>query len=427
MNHTIDIKEEFLHYVWKYKLYNFTSLRTTDGEPLEVISTGYHNTDAGPDFLTAKIRIGNILFAGNIEIHLTASDWYVHRHEQNPAYDNVILHVVLQHDKDILNPKGQKLPCLEIAPYLHSAAVEKYLQLMKSKRRIPCEALLKDNVPGDISFWLERLVVERLVKKSDQILAVLEANKNDWSTTAYIIFTRYLGSGLNNDAFQELAEHTPLAFLQKNAFQPHVLSAILFGQAGFLEKETDSYSEQLRKEYLFQKQKFDLSPLHPGTWKFSRIRPSGFPTLRIAYLVSLIVSEKDFFRSLMACDSIEQVAELLEVPLPEYWQQHYHFGKKSTRRINTMGKGFMQNVVINVVAPLRFAYAHSLGEEEEKETAIDLLHQCEAEHNGIVDFWEEMGITVRDAAQSQALIEWRKNYCDKKKCLNCGLSRNLLA
>jgi hypothetical protein len=421
------VKEEFIHYAWKYKLYDFPILATNKGERIEVISPGVHNTNAGPDFLNAKIKIGDILFVGNVEMHLNASDWYAHKHDADSAYENVILHVVLNDDKPVFNAQNQLIPCLEISPFLHPGAVEKYHILMAGKRRIPCETLLVENPISDTSFWLERLVVERMVEKSTRILETLEKTKNDWETTAYITFMRYLGSGLNNDAFQQLAENTPLSLLRKNTFQPQAIEAILFGQAGFLEKETDAYSEQLRKEYLYQQQKYKLSALHSGCWKFSKIRPSGFPTLRLAYVAALIASDADFFQSLLRCNTVEQVNNVLEVPLSDYWRQHYTFGKKPARKVNPIGKGFMQNIIINVVAPLRFAYAAYLDNEEEREIAIELLHQCKAEVNGIVDMWAELGITAKDAAESQALIQLKKFYCDKKKCLNCGFSKQLLS
>lgn len=421
------IKEDFIHYAWKYKLYDFSSLVTEKDETIEVIQPGLHNSNAGPDFLNAKIKIGDILFVGNVEMHINSSDWYNHKHQTDKAYENVILHVVLNNDKPVFNAQNQPIPCLEITPFLHPGAVEKYHILMDGKRRIPCETLLIENPISDTSFWLERLVVERMIEKSARILETLEKTKSDWETTAYITFMRYLGSGLNNDAFQQLAENTPLSVLRKNNFQPLAIEALLFGQAGFLEKEADAYSEQLRKEYLYQQQKYNLTALHSGCWKFSKIRPSGFPTLRLAYMAALIVSDAEFFQNLLKCNTAEQVNNVLEVPLPEYWQQHYHFGKKTARKVNPIGKGFMQNVTINVVAPLRFAYATYLGNEEEREIAIELLHQCKPEVNGVVDMWSELGVNANDAAESQALIHLKKLYCDKKKCLNCGFSKHLLS
>ena len=418
--------EEFLHYIWKYRNFNQDSLHTTEGEPVEILQPGEQNSDAGPDFFNARIRIGQMLWVGNVEIHIRASDWNRHGHPQDPAYGNIILHVVHEADEWVQHPGGRTIPTLELNGLVPAGLYRKYLDFSRSKAWVPCGSQVQEVNPGILVVWLERLLTERLEQKSHRILESLRQNQNNWEETFYQYLARNMGFRVNALPFELLAKSCPLNLLGRyrdNLFQ---LEALLFGQAGLLEEHfVETYPQRLQSEYQFLAHKHELEPLHAHLWKFHRLRPMNFPSLRIAQFARVIQSAPLFSR-LLDHGGMSELKKVFGRGVSEYWHTHFHFGKPSPPGKKLMGEEMIENIAINTLAPFLFLYARQKGEEQAAEKAFDLLSETGPENNAILREWKKLGLKARDGGRTQALIELKTQYCNFRRCLDCAIGQNLL-
>ena len=419
--------EELLHYIWQYQLFDFRTLFTQSGEPLHIRSVGLHNKNAGPDFVNARVRIGATDWAGNIEIHTKASEWTRHKHDENKVYDNVILHVVYESDADANRTNGETIPCLELKSRIDTSLMGRYDRLRKSQNWIPCEKLIKDRDSFLIDNWLERLLIERLEGRATMILNILEQHQNDWSVTFYELLTRNFGLKINTGPFEQLARSLPYIYLIKHRDNLFQVEALLFGQAGLLEHDyPDAYAQALKKEYLFLKHKFQLKAIDGSQWKFLRLRPPNFPTLRIAQLAALIHQSEQLFSQVLESGTVKKLYDLFKVQASEYWDTHYLFDSESPEKTKKLGKSTIDLLIINTIVPLIFVYGMKHNQSFYKQRAIDLLEQLKPEGNSIIKKFEELGIPADSAYRTQALLELKNHYCSAKKCLNCSIGNSII-
>lgn len=419
--------EEFLQYIWKHALFGRSILETTDGKPVEIIRSGLHNSDAGPDFFNAQIRIDNTLWAGNVEVHINSSDWFKHKHQNDGAYKNVILHVVWENDKEIELPGGFTIPALQLKDFVTPDIYKKYEELKTSSKSIPCEKEIQKVNQLTLTSWIDRLVAERLERKTNLINNNLEKSINDWEETFYRLILRTLGNPINSEPFERLATVLPFKIIHKHRANILQVEALLLGQAGFLEGNfKDEYAIQLQKEYQYLKNKLNLTPMSKSEWKFMRIRPPQFPTIRLAQLAAVIHNEEHLFREAMEADTEYDIIKLFSVKPSEYWQNHFQPDKLSTRKAGPIGKSTIEILIINAVIPTMFIYGRNTGKDEISEKSFDILHTIKAESNNIIKKWESLGIHAEDAYESQALIQLRKEYCDLRRCVNCAIGHQLM-
>ncbi|MDP2337618.1 MAG: DUF2851 family protein [Bacteroidota bacterium] len=420
------MKEEFLQFIWEHGLFTKNDLKSTDGRPVEIISTGQPNSDSGPDFFNARVRIEDTVWAGNIEIHQKSSHWYRHRHNTDAAYDNVILHVVEQHDSPVL-VKSHQLPTLEIS--YPSEILENYEQLLKSERWIACEDKLSEVDPFILRFWFSSLMIERLESKTDDILTILEQNKNNWNETFYQLLARNFGMKTNGQPFELLARSLPLNILSKHKNDLFQIEALLFGQSGLLNETLlgDDYFLSLRKEYSYLYKKYGLSGIESHLWKFMRLRPINFPTIRIAQLAMLIHHSSALFSRILETENLDDLRKLFDVSASGYWDNHYRFNKTSGEiRQKKLGETAFSNFVINTIVPLMFIYGDQHLDQEMKDRALLLLEKMPPESNQIIRKWNSLGIDSRSAFETQALLQLKNKYCVNKKCLNCQLGAKII-
>jgi hypothetical protein len=419
--------EAFLHHLWKYRLFDQRNLATSDGEPIEVIKVGQHNTDAGPDFFNAQLRIGSTSWAGNVEIHLKSSDWNRHQHTRDAAYNNVILHVVHEHDEEVFTNAKEKIVTLGLKGRFNPALFETYRNLLESDRWIPCANHVGKVDEFSISGWLERMLIERLEIKTSQVTASLKQNKNDWDETFYHHLAKNFGFKTNSLPFEMLAKSLPLPVLARHKDHLNQLEALLFGQAGLLEKKINSgYPGNLKREYNFLRKKFSLTPMDASQWKFLRLRPSNFPTVRIAQFARLMHTRTGIFSKILNIENIRGLQSLFSVSASGYWLSHYTFGKPSRKIEKALGEEATRNILVNTVVPFVFAYGRHRNEEDFRQRALKLLEALPPEKNGIIAGWEKAGITSRDAGRTQALLHLKNEYCNGKKCLFCGIGNKII-
>lgn len=419
--------EDFLHYIWKYRLFDNKTLRTSAHEKIEILKPGDHNTNGGPDFTNARIKIGKTTWAGNVEIHINASDWERHRHHKNKAYDNIILHVVYNHDFDAVRSNRDPIPLMAIRDLIPSHVYRKYNSLLQNKNWIPCQSLLKQCDTAVVKSWLDRLMVARLERKSEYIISLLKLYRNNWEQAFYVHLARNFGFNLNAEPFELLAKSTPLKFLYKHRNNQFQLEALLFGQSGLLHKNsTEKYENDLAREYAYLQQKFGMCGINGHLWKFLRLHPSGFPTIRIAQFASLLNRSAHLFSSMLEAKKIQDIETLFDISCSDYWQTHYVFGKPSPRRLKKIGKASVDIITINTIIPFLFVYGKMKQEEKLCEKALRFMEQIDSEKNSIIIKWKLAGLKARSAADSQALLELKSNYCAAKLCLNCSIGNFIL-
>ncbi len=430
------MREDLLHFVWRTRRFDFQQLTTTEGAAINIQHFGEHNTHAGPDFHNAKIQIGETLWAGNVEMHLKSSDWNRHKHSNDRAYDNVILHVVLEEDEPIfrdrapnsLRESGERIPCLELKKRIDNKLSKTYLKLLHSEHWIPCQHHFFEVSDLKKTLWLDRLLVERLEVKTQAIANRLEQNKNHWEETFYQFLARNFGVKVNNDAFEQLARATPLIHLSKHKNDLFQIEAMLFGQSGLLEKEfEDDYPNHLKKEYQFLKTKYQLEPIAAVNWKFLRLRPANFPTIRIAQFARLIYQSAGLFSKILEIKSVEEVEKLFKLELSDYWKTHYTFDKESPQKSKKLGKTAIHLFIINTIAPFLFLYGKWKKEESFKDKALELLEQLKPEKNSIINGWKDLGLEPESANQTQSLLQLKNEYCNKKRCLECQIGAAILS
>ena len=419
--------EEFLHYIWKFRLFEQSLLHAQSGEEVEIIKVGEHNTDAGPDFFNSKIKIGETTWAGNVEVHINSSDWRKHQHQSDKAYDNIILHVVFNNDSEIRRNSGKLIPVLELKNRTDFSLFNKYKQLLENKSWVPCQKQVTEVDTFTINNWLSRLLVERLERKSHLITETLKLNKYNWQETFYQHLAKNFGFKLNAEPFELLSKSLPSGNLAKHKNNLMQIEAMLFGQAGWLEENFhDDYPNQLKKEYGFLKQKFGLKHIDRHLWKFLRLRPVNFPTVRLAQFAQLIYKSDMLFSRIIACENVEDLYKLFKVETSEYWQTHYRFDKSSSRKIKAIGKSSIDIILINTVIPFLFVYGKEKQEEKYRDKALHFLDALTGEKSSIIEKWSNLGLPVKTAYQTQALLELKNNYCNQKKCLNCSIGNQIL-
>jgi hypothetical protein len=419
--------EEFLHYIWKSRNFDLRNLTTTAGEEVEVIRPGEYNSNAGPDFFNARIKIGGTLWAGNVELHLRASDWTRHRHQTDRAYDTIILHVVHEADESIVDKAGKAYATIELTGRIHSELYKKYLAFRGSTSWNPCGKQAGETPPIVSEAWMERLLVERLQRKAERILDSLKLNQNNWEESFYHQLARNFGFGVNAVPFELLAKSVPFILFSRyrdNLFQ---LEALLFGQAGLLENHfQESYAQRLQSEYRFLAHKHKLQSMEGSLWKFMRLRPLNFPTVRIAQFAKLLHNRDHLFSGIQEAPSLFSLRSMFSSGVSAFWTTHYHFDSESPQSPKQIGQESVENIIINTVVPFLFVSGMQKGEQHSGDFVLELLGQLKPENNRITRNWKALGLDALNAGRSQSLNELRECYCVPKRCLDCAIGRFLL-
>ncbi len=421
--------EAFLHYIWQHQMVA-RDLATTDGQPVAVHRAGDLNRDAGPDFFNSHLSIGGVEWVGNIEVHLRSSDWNAHRHSQDPAYNNVILHVVYEHDCEVRLENGTVPPTLELRRFIHPALVANYDSLMApdSDDAIPCAQRLAQ-VPGIVvESYLDRLAVERIEAKSKDVRRLLDESRGSWEQTCYWLMARYFGGKVNALPFELLAKATDQRFLARWKDNPQRVEALLMGQAGLLEGYfEDDYPRRLQADYEALQTGASLKPISGFLWRFFRLRPSAFPTIRISQFAHLVASSSNLFSTLLETPEADRLEKLFDCQASPYWDNHYHFDKPTTRTsAKHLGRMQAQLLIINAWVPLLFVYGEVRGQQQYKDQAISILEQLPPEDNAILRRFQGAGLSATNAAQSQALIQLRNHYCLNRQCLHCRIGHSII-
>lgn len=422
------MNEQFLSYLWKMRLYKPDALITTTGEPITVLAPGEAHHTSGPDFFNARIRIADTVWAGNVEIHVRASDWLKHHHQSDRAYQNVILHVVYEADLPLTDANGVTLPTLELRNAFDPKLYRNYQLLLADTRWVPCEKLIHQIDEFTLSNWIDRLMIERLEQKTQPMLQILEQNTWNWEETFFRFLARGLGAKANAEPFEQLAASLPSVILAKHKDRLYQLEALLLGQAGFLNNQhKDVYPQTLYKEYSFLQQKYNLSPLPPHIWKFGGLRPPNFPTLRLAQLALLLhQSPNGLFSHILEGENVAHYRKLLSVSPSDYWSTHYVIDKSSKQSAKSLGNAAIDTIIINTIVPMMFVYGNQRNLPELKDKALQLLEQLEPEENSIIDNWQQLNVKSANAYHTQALLQLYNLYCKNKNCLNCAIGNKLL-
>lgn len=416
--------ERLLQFIWQFQYYNRHDLCTCDGAALQIIHPGKYNTHQGPDFLEASIRIDSTILAGNIELHINTSDWHKHGHDTDKNYKNVILHVVWQQDDSLA--AGAGIPLLDLENRVSSLLLNQYHEWMQQSAFVPCAAGVKEVKELVWLSWTDRLLAERLQRKSDYVLQLLAKNNYHWEETCWQLLAKNFGMQVNAEAFENIATSLPVAVLARHKNQVIVLEALLLGQAGLLDGAfTDAYALLLQREYLFHKHKYQLLKPAVAVY-FLRMRPAAFPSIRLAQLAMLMKEANHFFARIKEAENLQTVTDLLTVQANDYWHYHYKPDAPSPYKVKKLGTGMIHNIVINTVGPLLFAYGLYHQDESQKAKALQWLTAIPPEKNSILQKWQQLGIANSSAAQSQALIELKTQYCDAKRCLDCAVGNALL-
>ena len=420
------MKEDFLHYLWKFKKFNTLNLKTSNGEEIIIISVGQYLELAGPDFFNAQITIDNQKWAGNVEIHLKSSDWYVHQHERDSGYENVILHVVWENDNAIFRSDNTEIPVLELKNYVERETVLNYQSLLSPKSWIFCEKQIKDVDDFVLKNWQERLFFERLERKSQPIFDLLEKTSQDWEAVLFLLLAKNFGLNTNGEIFMKIAHSIPFSVIRKESFEVENLEALLFGTEGLLDLEKeDNYYKDLKFRYFYLLHKYQIDKTFVEPVQFFKHRPDNFPTIRLSQLANLYHTHQNLFSKISTVISLNSIYEVFQITASNYWQNHYQFDKESQKKKKMLYKSFIDLIVINTIIPLQFAYAKSIGKEA-SEDLILLLNEVTSEKNAIIDKFTSFGIKPKNAFESQSLLQLKNDYCNKSKCLECAVGIELL-
>jgi hypothetical protein len=423
------MNEDFLSFVWRYQYFDTTNLRTQADEQVQILRTGHMNTHAGPDFAEARILLNGMEWAGSVELHVKSSDWELHQHPSDAAYESVVLHVVWQDDRPVRRQDGTFIPTLVLSSRVKPAVHERYERLMESKDEIPCAPQFREVPRLQKIAMLDRVLLERLEAKAARVTELWEQNNRNWEETTYQWLAQYFGFKLNTPAFLRLAQTVPLKVLQKHRSSDLQIEALLFGTAGLLpENPEEDYVKNLRKEYQFLSAKYGLLSRQMGIheWKFMRLRPAGFPTVRLAQWAVLLQREAGLFASLTSIEDVANLRQMFRVSQSSYWKKHYQFGKASAAKVPDLGKDAADLLIINAAIPLLVAYARQRDQSTYLDRAIRWLEQLSAEKNHILRAWASLGMRVTTAFDSQALLEWHNQYCVQKRCLACTVGASLV-
>ena len=421
------MSEDFFHHIWKYRLFDQLELKTTQGERIEILKPGSHNFDSGPDFFNGKIKIDNTIWVGNIEVHINSSDWKKHFHQNDKAYDNIILHVVNNADVELYRHSGEVIPTIELKDRIHERLYQNYIGFKSSNDWIPCEKQISGVPSFIINSTLDKLLLERLERKSFIIMNSLSVNNNNWEETFYQQLARNFGFKINAEPFELLAKSLHSNYLRKHKSSLLQLEALLFGQAGLLfEHFEGKYPQQLQNEYAFLKQKFKLQPIEKHLWKYLRLRPVNFPSIRIAQFANLIYTSDHLFSVILDIENAADLKKILNVSVSEYWETHFVFDKISTKKMKQLGEEAINNLIVNTIVPFLFVYGKQKNNETYMNRAISLLEDTAGEGNSIIQKWSSLGLSVKTASATQGLLQLKNEYCSHKKCLSCSIGNYLL-
>jgi hypothetical protein len=421
--------EDFIHYIWKFRLFDRENLQTTTGEAIEIFSAGLQNSDSGPDFHNARLKIGDTTWAGNVELHLNSSDWHKHNHTDDKAYGSVILHVVNRDDQPIILPDGRRIPTLELHNRISPDLYNRYHHLVFGNQQIiPCEGSIRFVDDITLRNWLTRVLVERLEKRSGAVIAALDKNRGDWEETFYQFLATQFGFKTNALPFELMAKSLPQLTLAKHKYNPLQIEALIFGQAGFLDEEfADEYPKSLKEEYIFLQKKYNLVPIEKHLWKFMRLRPQNFPTVRLAQFAALVIRSNHLFSKVLDIKDTASLRKLFtDLEINPYWENHYRFDVASKPVTKSLGQSSIDILLLNTFVLFLFSYGKHNQLEYFINRSLKLLEKLPAEQNKIVTNFDLLGIKVNTAFDSQALLELKNNYCDHKKCLQCGVGNKIL-
>jgi len=420
------MKEDFLHYVWQFKKFDFTNIKTVQGETLTIINSGQYLQKAGPDFFNAQINIGNQKWAGNVEIHLKSSDWYVHHHEIDSNYENVILHVVWEHDTEVFRKDNSEIPVLELKNYILRNIVENYNALVSAKSWIYCENEIQNIDVFILKNWQEKLFFERLQRKVEPIQNLLSETENDWEAVLFCLLAKNFGLNTNGEILMKVAKSIPFSIIRKESAAFENLEALFFGRSGLLEKENeDTYFKDLKFQWTYVQEKYQLKKIILEPIQFFKHRPDNFPTIRLAQLSQLYFSRRNLFSQLLEAKSLANFYEIFNVQVSEYWKTHYQFDKESPKKRKSLTPSFIDLLLINTIIPLKFMFANSQNIDI-SEDLIDLLHEIQAEKNSIIEKFESFGIESKSAFETQSLLQLKNEYCNQKRCMSCAIGLELL-
>jgi hypothetical protein len=420
------MNEEFLQYTWKHGLFSKEKLSTVTGETIEIINAGKWNSDSGPDFFNASVKIEGTLWAGNVEVHINSSDWLKHRHQHDEAYNSVVLHVVHINDTEICLPNGNPLPTLEIIP--HKEAYEIYQKLISEHQKPACAAYLPKIDSIYIRSAVDAMMVDRLKTKTGIISQTLSAVKNNWNETFYRHLAMNFGFKTNALPFEMFARSLPLKIISRHTRNLEQLEALFFGQSGLLNEQLlgDDYFIGLRKEYSYLANKYKLKGIESHNWKFMRLRPSNFPSLRLAQFAALFPQSEALFSRLLEMEKPAEIRKLFKVKASGYWDTHYRFNHPSPKRAKWIGESSLNNILINTVVPFLYLYGVRNNKSGLKQRAFELLESIPPEQNHIIRTWKQLDVLAGSAYDSQALIHLRNNFCEYKKCLSCKIGAKVI-
>ncbi len=416
------MNERLLQFIWQHLYFNKEQLTTAGGDSISILSHGLLNSNQGPDFLHARIHINNISWFGNIELHIKTSDWDKHGHTDDEHYSNIILHVVWEHDQTT----EQSIPVLELKNRISTSLLERYYLLMQQNEFIPCQNQL--SVVSELVWinWKERMIAERLFQKNEKINRLLQETNHHWEETFWQLLARNFGMTVNTDAFESIAKTIPVTVLAKHKNQIHQLEALLLGQAGLLNGGfTEDYPIMLQKEYRFLQKKHQLKPFNQ-LLHFLRMRPSNFPSVRLAELAMLIHQSSHLFSKVIEANDLNSIKQLLAVTANDYWHYHYLLNEPAEFKKKQLGKMMIENILINTIIPILYAYAEQHANDQLKQKAVQWLQELPKENNSITRQWENTGVTHATAFDSQALLYLKKNYCNVKRCLSCAIGNSIL-
>ena len=420
------MKEDFLHYIWKFKKFATADLKTSAGESLSITNSGQYLQLAGPDFFNAQIIIGNQKWAGNIEIHLKASDWYLHHHENDSNYDNVILHVVWENDAAVFRKNNSEIPVLELKYYVSKEILENYNSLTSPKSWIFCEKELRSIDGFLMKNWQERLFFERLERKANPIEQLLKETNFDWEAVLFCLLAKNFGLNTNGPAFMKMAKSIPFSVIRKESFEAENLEALLFGILGLLDVEKeDVYFSDLKFRYNYLFHKYQLEQQYFESVQFFKHRPDNFPTIRLSQFSNLYFHRKNLFSELISAKSLKEIYSIFEVSASPYWQNHYQFDKESPKKKKMLAKAFIDLIIINTIIPIRFSYAKSFGKEI-SESLFEILEEIAPENNVVIQKFNSFGTQAKNAFESQSLLQLKNEYCNNFKCLECAIGVELL-
>ena len=420
------MKEDFLHYIWQYKKFEFLNLKTFNGDLLTIINSGQYLQKAGPDFFNAQITINNQKWAGNIEIHIKSSDWYVHHHEKDENYDSVILHVVWENNAPIFRKDNSEIPVLELKNIVSKETLHNYLALLAPKSWIYCEREIANIDEFVFGNWQERLFFERLERKSIPVQQLLMETENDWEAVLFCMLAKNFGLNTNGELFLKIAKSVPFVIIRKESSEVENLEALLFGRADLFPLNLeDTYSRDLKARFDYLTHKYQLSKIVIEPVQFFKHRPDNFPTIRLAQLAMLYNQQRNLFSQIITIKNLSEFYKLFAISISNYWQTHYQFDKESPKKKKQLSKSFIDLLVINTIIPIQFAYAKSQGKEV-SETIITLLQEVASEKNVIIQKFAGFGVKSKNAFETQSLLQLKNEYCNHSKCLQCAVGIQLL-